>query len=107
MIEFIVIGIITFVIVSLSPFLIHYKALNYDQINTIRLGFPFKYIIQHTSLTPNISDFPINLTFMSPMENPTEFILQNYIFSLLMIWIILFVLFRFAKYIWYKIHSTV
>lgn len=99
MVEFMLIGLIALILVVSSPFFISYKALNYDQIGIIKLGIPIHFIVQHTSLTPDISDFPIYLTVLSPWENPTEIIFRNFVFSFLIAWILLFSMFSLAKFI--------
>lgn len=96
--EFILIGLIAFILVVSSLFFIPYEAVTYDQISTIKLGAPINFIVQHTSLTPDISEFPMKLTFLSPWDNPTEIVFKNFLFSLLIIWMILYSVFRLIKF---------
>jgi len=45
-----------------------------------RLGLPLPIIEQNTWLTPLEDAFPFELGLVSPLENPTKILIENYLF---------------------------
>lgn len=69
----------------ITPFLSSYKVTDLKQFSELRFGFPFRFISQKSELTPFEENLPLRLHFLSPWENSTEIIIENFIFSLIII----------------------
>lgn len=55
----------------------------------VRFGAPFPFIEQTSWLTPFEEDFPLNLTVLSPWENPTRILPGNMVLSVISISVML------------------
>ena len=73
----------------------------------LRLGLPFKFIIQEQHVggigVPDGLQLPYPLRFSSPWENPTQFLWLPFLADVFSVWIILFLVTwtgeRFLKYV--------
>lgn len=82
--------IIGWLLVSVSPVFDSVIVTNSNDLSHLRLGFPIPIIEQHTSLTPMEDDFPLVVGFLSPQENTTDLLFFNYVFSILLITLIVY-----------------
>lgn len=83
--------IIGWLIVSISPVFDTMIVTNSTDLSHLRLGFPLPIIEQHTSLTPMEKDLPLTLGLLSPQENPTDLLFFNYVFSIFILTLTIFV----------------
>ena len=78
------------IITILSPLFTTYKVIKFENLSALKYGFPFGFIEQQSWLTPFEKDLPLRLHIGLPHENPTRFLVGNFILSLLTVIFILF-----------------
>lgn len=76
---------IGFVITIFSPLLSPYTVTKMEQLSDLRFGFPFRFIIQQSYLTPPEEYLPLKVEVGSLHDNPTRIITKNFILSIISI----------------------
>jgi len=84
-----IVVLISFILVWLTPFFIPTTVSSQSQLYEVRFGAPFPFIEQTSWLTPFEEDFPLNLTVLSPWENPTRILPGNMVLSVISISVML------------------
>lgn len=83
---------IGFAITIFSPLFSPYTVTELDQLSDLRFGFPFRFVIQQSSLTPPEDFLPMKVEIGSIHNNPTRIITRNFILSLILITLIVIVI---------------
>ncbi|MCX7710963.1 MAG: hypothetical protein N2484_14080 [Clostridia bacterium] len=57
---------ISFILVTISPFVVPMRVLSKDEFRTLKFGFPFRFIEQHTFVDIPDREFPFYVTLINP-----------------------------------------
>ncbi len=77
--------------VSISPMFDTVMVTENYNLTQHRLGFPMPIIEQHTWLTPMEDAFPFELGLVNPQEHPTEILFINYVLSIAIVTVIIYI----------------
>jgi hypothetical protein len=88
------ISIISVFVTLLSLFL-PVKIYSSQGLSQVKLGFPLHFITQNYHFTPE--KYPTYISLSSPWESPIQVLFPSFILDLLILFTVLFALFKFAK----------
>lgn len=78
---------VSVVAVLATPFFVPATITDVTQLTHLRLGAPWPFVEQASSLTPPDSAYPMKITLLSPLENPTRFLLVPFALDVAGVWV--------------------
>ncbi|MBX5476296.1 MAG: hypothetical protein IRZ18_04135 [Clostridia bacterium] len=78
---------VSVVAVLATPFFVPATITDASQLGHLRFGAPWPFVEQASSLTPPDSAYPMKTTLLSPLENPTRFLLFPFALDVSGVWV--------------------